>query len=90
MIFSQLMVNDTNWEAKKKINKTDNNLKCNESLRNIYFKPNRQLTALTGIKQYLDVSKRRILFKAFVESQFKYYSLTWMFYRRYANNRINE
>ena len=31
----------------------------------------------------------RILFKAFFESQFKYWPLTWMFYGRSTNNRIN-
>ena len=31
----------------------------------------------------------RILFKAFFESQFKYCPLTWMFYSRSTNNRIN-
>ena len=31
----------------------------------------------------------RILSKAFFESQFKYCPLTWMFYSRSTNNRIN-
>ena len=31
------------------INKTDNNLKFNEHVRNLYFKPNRKLTVLNGI-----------------------------------------
>ena len=32
----------------------------------------------------------RILFKAFLESQFKNSPLTWMFFIRSTNNRINQ
>ena len=39
------------------------------------------------IKNFLDFNKARILFKGFFESQFKHYFVTWMFYRRNANNK---
>ena len=35
------------------------------------------------------LKKKRILLKAFVESQFGYCPLTWMFYSRKANSKIN-
>ena len=37
----------------------------------------------------LSFEKGRILMKAFVESQFKYCPLTWMFHSRNCNNKIN-
>ena len=40
------------------------------------------------IRKYLDFNKR-ILFKGFFESQFKYCPLTWMFYSRNTDNKIN-
>ena len=34
-------------------------------------------------------NKRRTLFKPFVESQFKYCPIVWIFYSRHTNNKIN-
>ena len=34
-------------------------------------------------------NKRRTVFKAFVESQFKYCPIVWMFHSRCTNNKIN-
>ena len=42
------------------------------------------------MKKYLDFNKVRLLFKSFFESQFKDCLLTWMFYSRKTNNRINK
>ena len=67
----------------------DNELKFDEHLSNVCLKANRKLSALSRIKKYLDFNKMRILFKAFFESQFIYCPLTWMFYSRSTNNRIN-
>ena len=38
----------------------------------------------------MDTEKLRTLMKAFIESQFKYCSLVWMFHSRHINNRINK
>ena len=53
------------------------------------MKANRKLTDLTMIRKNTDIDKRRILFKEFFESQFKYFPFTWMFCSRTVNNRIN-
>ena len=37
----------------------------------------------------LSFNKRRTLFKAFMESQFKYCLIVWMFYSRLTNNKIH-
>ena len=67
----------------------DNELKFDEHLSNVCLKANRKLSALTRIKKYLDFKKIRILFKGFFEAQFKYCPLTWMFYSRCINRKVN-
>ena len=84
--------NDLIWESKtvKLLGITiDNELKFDEHISNICKKADRKLTVLMRIKKYLDFEKLRILFKTFFESQFKYCPLTWMFYSRITNNKIN-
>ena len=43
----------------------------------------------TRIKKYLEFKKVRILFKGFLDGQLKYCPLTWMFYSKSTNRRIN-
>ena len=38
----------------------------------------------------LSFNKRRTLFKAFLESQFKYCPIAWIFHSRLTNNKINK
>ena len=38
----------------------------------------------------MSINKRRIIMKAFIESQFGYCPLIWMFHNRTLNNRINK
>ena len=68
----------------------DNELKFDEYISNVCKKAQRKLTVLTRIKKYLDVKKLRLLLKTFFDSQFKYCPLTWMFYSRITNNKINK
>ena len=64
-------------------------MKFDEHVSNICIKAGRKLSALTRMTKILSFEKRRILMKAFVESQFKYCPLTWMFHSRKCNNKIN-
>ena len=48
-----------------------------------------KLSALSRISNYMSFEKKRILLKAFVESQFEYCPLTWMFYSRKPSSKIN-
>ena len=41
------------------------------------------------IRKFLDFNKTRKLSKGFLDFQFKYCSLTWMFYSRNTNNKVN-
>ena len=59
-------------------------------MSNTCSKANRKLSAVTRVAKFLPFKKRRILFKAFVESQFKYCQLVWMFHGRQINGKINK
>ena len=52
-------------------------------------KASQKLHALARIVNYMDLSKRKCLMKAFVTSQFNYYPLIWIFHSRELNNCIN-
>ena len=84
--------NDKIWESRtvKLLGVTiDNQLKFNEHVLNICKKASRKLSALSRMSSFLSFDKKRILFKAFFESQFKYCPLVWMFHSREVNQRIN-
>ena len=49
----------------------------------------RKLSVLSRMSNFLSFDKRRILFKAFLQSQFKYCPLNWMLHSRYNNKQIN-
>ena len=84
---------DIIWESKKvkllgvEIHK-DLNFDCH--VKELYRNANRKLSALSRISRYAEVSKKRVLFKSFIESQFTYCPLIWMFHSRELNNKINK
>ena len=67
----------------------DNKLNFNEHVDNICKKANK-LEALARIAKYLSQCKLRIIMKTFIESQFNYCPLTWMFHSRQLNSKINK
>ena len=67
----------------------DKNLKFNYHISDICMKAGRKLTALGRLSRLLPFNKRRILMKSFIESQFSYCPLVWMFHDRNLNNKIN-
>ena len=52
-------------------------------------KVSRKINALGRIANYMSLEKRRIVIKTFIESQFNYCPLIWMFHSRTINNKIN-
>ena len=46
-------------------------------------------TSLARIAPFMNVSKKRIIMKSFIASQFGYCPLIWMFHSRGLNNKIN-
>ena len=67
----------------------DNKLNFNDHVSNICKNANQKLHALARISNFMSQNKLRTLIKAFVESQFGYCPLIWMFHSRTLNNRIN-
>ena len=49
----------------------------------------RKLAVLARLSKFMSFKQKRILMKTFVESQFGYCPLIWMFHSRKVNNKIN-
>ena len=49
----------------------------------------KKLSALARLSNFMSIKQRRVLMKSFIELQFSYYPLIWMFHGRWANNKIN-
>ena len=54
------------------------------------YKAAQMLHALARVSHYMNEEKRRLLMKAFINSQFGYCPLVWMFHSMTLNNRINK
>ena len=67
----------------------DNDLKLGKHIDKICDKAGRKISALARVCHHFSFQKRRMLFKTFVESQFSYCPLVWMFHDRTINRRIN-
>ena len=67
----------------------DRDLKFDKHVLKLCSKANQKLSAHSRMAKLLSFNKRRTLFKAFVESQFKYCPIVWMFDIRRTNNKIN-
>ena len=68
---------------------TDNELKFDKHVLNIIKKANSKLSALSRLTKFMTLQKKKKIYKTFVDSQFKYCPLTWMFHGRNTNYKIN-
>ena len=60
----------------------DSKLSFDAHVSSLCAKAGRKLTALTRLAKFLMTHQRRILIRAFIESQFNYCRLVWMFHSR--------
>ena len=67
---------------------TDHELKFNKHIELLCKRAAFKLQAFRRIRKYLGIEKARILANAFIESQFNYASLIWMFASKMAINKI--
>ena len=67
----------------------DKKLSFTPYLENLCRKVNTKITALRRLVRILPFEKRRILMNVFIESQFSYCPLIWMFCSREMNTKIN-
>ena len=68
----------------------DRDLKFYKHVLKLCSKANQKLSALSRMLKLFSVKKRGTLFKAFVESQFKYCPTVWMFHGRRTKSKINK
>ena len=67
----------------------DNNLKFEKHVNNLCTKASQKLTALCRVSSFMSTGQKRIIMKAFINSQFGYCPLVWMNHNRKIHNRIN-
>ena len=67
----------------------DNKLSFDEHISKLCKKASLKLPALSRVSSYLITDKLKVILKAFIESQFGYCPLIWMFHSRALNHRIN-
>ena len=68
----------------------DNKLNFSEHLSKLCKKVSSKLHAFARISNYMSRDKLRVIMKSFIESQFSYCPLIWMFHSRVMNSRINK
>ena len=68
----------------------DNKLKFSEHVLGLLKMGNQKFHALSRISQFLCKGKLELVIKTFIESQFNYCPLVWMFYSRTLNKKINK
>ena len=82
-------IGETNiWESNKQKLRgvvIDRNLNFGEYFFDLCKKPGRKLSVLAKLSNNMSFEKRKILLKAFVESQYGQCPSTWMFHGRTAN-----
>ena len=69
--------------------KIDKNLDFEDHVTSLCKKASQKLHALARVAPFVEPNKLRVLMKAFIQSQFSYCPLVWMFHSRKLNNRIN-
>ena len=66
----------------------DSELNFENHLTAICNKVSRKINVLGQIANYMSLENRRIVMKTFIESQFNYCPLIWMFHSQTINNKI--
>ena len=80
------------WEsAKQKLLGIEigRNLNFHDHVISLCKKAGRKLAVLARLSKFMSFKQKRILMKTFVESQFGYCPLIWMFHSRKVNSKIN-
>ena len=68
---------------------TDRNLNFNEHVSSLYRKVGNKLSVLASLSNFMTFEQRRILWKTFIESQFGYCRLLWLFHSGRVNSKVN-
>ena len=68
----------------------NNLLRFKSHAKNLSKKASQKIWALSSLINYLNDSKKKMIFNALLKSQFSYCPLVWMFCSRQTNNMINK
>ena len=69
---------------------TDSKLSFDKHIQKICSRASAKLNALARIVLFMNITKKKILMNVFLNAQFSYCPLTWMFHSRQLNNKINK
>ena len=69
--------------------KLDNKLTFQTHVESLCKKASQKLNALARISSLISLEQRKLLFNAFIRSQFSYCPLVWMLHSKKLNHRIN-
>ena len=64
-------------------------MKFDNHVNSLCRKASLKLNAIARIASFMNVSKKQIIMKSLIESQFGYYPQIWMFHSRGLNNETN-
>ena len=67
----------------------DRTLSFDEHVSNLCQKTGRKLSVLARLSSFMTLTQRRALLKSFIEAQFGYCPLVWMFHGRILNRKMN-
>ena len=68
----------------------DNELTFDDLITKIIRKANSKLSTLSRLPRCFSMEQKKLLYISFIEAQFKYFHLTWMFCSQSCNNKINK
>ena len=68
----------------------DNSLSFDNHVTELCRQASQKLHALSRIAHFMNIKQRRTIMKSFIQSQFGYCPLVWMFHSRKLNNRIDK
>ena len=80
------------WESNKQKLlgfQIDRDLNFNKYVSSLCKKAGKKPSILARLLNFISIKERKILMKSFIESQFGYCPLIWMFHGRGMNNKIN-
>ena len=67
----------------------DRTLSFDEDISNLFKIGGRKLSVLARCSSYMTLTQRRVLIKSFIEAQFGYCPLVWMFHETLLSTKIN-
>ena len=83
---------EKNWKSNKQKSlglDIDRNLNFNEHVSSLCRKVGNKQSVIARLSNFMSFKQRRILLQTFIESQFVYCPLIWIFHSRRVNNKIN-